>query len=102
MNYFPEKILSSTFKHYGIYGITFPMLNLERYDSWCKQLTKEAEVKFNQMIEETISNRLVCLCAYLYVLYVTNINNFILYDRTSSIPYHCLRRYVNDKIFFHC
>ncbi|CAG8751128.1 265_t:CDS:2, partial [Funneliformis mosseae] len=36
----------------------FPILNMERYDSWCKQLTKEADAKFNQMIEKNISNRL--------------------------------------------
>ncbi|CAB4374495.1 unnamed protein product [Rhizophagus irregularis] len=51
-------ILSNTLKHYGIYGNIFPMLNLERYDSWCKQLTKEAELRFNQLIDETVSNRL--------------------------------------------
>lgn len=60
--YFLMKILSNTLKHYGIYGNIFPMLNLERYDSWCKQLTKEAELRFNQLIDETVSNRLVCLC----------------------------------------
>ncbi|CAI2165225.1 6456_t:CDS:10 [Funneliformis geosporum] len=52
-------ILASTLKqYYGIYSNIFPILNMERYDSWCKQLTKEADAKFNQMIEENISNRL--------------------------------------------
>ncbi|CAG8615021.1 562_t:CDS:10, partial [Funneliformis caledonium] len=52
-------ILASTLKqYYGIYSNIFPILNMERYDSWCKQLTKEADAKFNQMIEKNISNRL--------------------------------------------
>src|SRR4051794_70577 len=61
---FLTKILASTLKHYGIYNNIFPMLNMERYDSWCKQLTKEAEVKFSQMIEENFSNRLVCVIIF--------------------------------------
>ncbi|CAG8751070.1 13295_t:CDS:2, partial [Funneliformis mosseae] len=67
----------------------FPILNMERYDSWCKQFTKEADAKFNQMIEKNISNRLeVTIKLYLSLIHASD--DFVFATLKFLDPKHSL------------